>query len=238
MSEDADALADTARNRGLKLVRSRVRTPGRAGFGKFRLVDSGGKIILGAGKQPSATAADVEAYLRTLERKEWSGSLGLKSIPKTKRKRPTEPPPPAFAVREASASDAESVAALIRLLDHPATSRGVAKRLALTASPTLVATLGDEVIGVCGTDISTHIHRDRPVGRITILVVAKAHRGSGVGRMLMEDAERRLRKGGCELVEITSNRRHARAHPFYTHLGYDQPSLRFVKHLRDQRLTL
>ena len=42
-----DALSAMARNRGLKLVRSRVRTPGKGDLGKVGLTDGAGKPVFG-----------------------------------------------------------------------------------------------------------------------------------------------------------------------------------------------
>jgi GNAT superfamily N-acetyltransferase len=232
VTEQADALAEAARNRGLKLVRSRVRTPGKRAFGKFALQDSKGTVVLGEGKHPSATAEEVRDYLRQQENSDWSQSLGLKATPKARRKAAPKPAPepPKPVVRRATSADAEAMVTLMTLLDHHVSAAGVRKRLKAVAAPTLVATIGPDVVGLCGLDITTHIHRDYPVGRITILVVAEAQRGSGIGRLLVEKGEEDLRKAGCKLIEITSNKRHTDAHKFYTALGYDQPSLRFAKH--------
>ena len=248
-----DALAESARNRGLKLVRSRVRTPGKRRFGKAGLTERGGKAVFGMdAKGPTAKPEEVEAYLRSLDAKDWGASLDARP-PKLKRTAKPEPapaaeprptrmrnprPPPAPKpkplIRAAKAGDAAEIVKLIALLDHKAEESGVRKRIGQLAKDKLaplVVTLDEQVVGLCGIDMMVAIHRDQPVGRINILVVATAARGQGIGRMLVDAAEGELRKRGCGLVEVTSNDRLAEAHAFYRHMGFERTSIRFCKGL-------
>ena len=76
------------------------------------------------------------------------------------------------------------------------------------------------------------IHRAAPVGRITVLVVAKEAQGHGIGRMLVEAAEQWMR----EEAAASSSRSPATtaataAHAFYRHMGYERTSIRFFKKL-------
>src|SRR5512138_3255710 len=81
-----DALAETARNRGLKLVRSRVRTPGKRRFGKVGLTNAEGKPVLGIDdKGPTATPDEVESFLRNLGAKDWGASLGVAVVPRKRK---------------------------------------------------------------------------------------------------------------------------------------------------------
>jgi ribosomal protein S18 acetylase RimI-like enzyme len=249
---DLDALAEAARNRGLKLVRSRVRTPGKRRFGKVGLTDPAGNAVLGMdARGPTAKAEEVEDYLRSLGAKDWGASLDVAVLPRKKRKpardakvrpRPTKapaaPPPPKPkpkpALRDAKPGDAAAIVALAASIGAEVEAKGVRKRLAALAKDKLapiVATLGKDVVGVCTIERMTTLHRDRPVGRISMLVVAEHARGHGIGRMLTEAAEATLRKLGCGLLEITSNDKLAAAHAFYRHLGYERTSIRFAKPL-------
>ena len=236
MSEEADALAEMARNRGLRLVRSRVRTPTKRAYGKYGLADAKGTKLLGLeGKHPSATAEQVANYLRTELVSDWAGSLGV-DPPKTRKPRSaparkTPPPPPRPKLRAAVAGDAAAIVALAALLEHAIDESGVVARLKVIKVPQLVATIGAEIVGLCGLDRQVHLHRSAPVGRITILAVAKAARGQGIGRMLVEEAEKSLAKLGCEMIEVSSNNSLVDAHRFYLHLGFEQRSQRFVKTL-------
>jgi GNAT superfamily N-acetyltransferase len=264
VSEDLDALAETARNRGLKLVRSRVRTPGKRRFGKVGLTDGGGKAVFGMDdKGPNAKPEEVEHYLRNLGAKDWGASLDVAVMPRKKKakpareaandrelgpepeparlrkERPAPPPPPPKPqpkpkIRDAKSKDAEELVALIKLLDHKVDAKGVRKRinqLAKEKLAPLVATLDKKVVGLIGIHRMVTIHRDRPVGRITILVVTEKARKQGIARMLVEAAEQQLKTLGCGMVEVTSNDRLAPAHAFYRHLGYERTSIRFYKKL-------
>jgi GNAT superfamily N-acetyltransferase len=261
---ELDALAEAARNRGLKLVRSRVRTPGKRRFGKAGLTDKSGKPVFGMdAKGPTAKPEEVEHYLRNLGARDWGASLNVAVMPrkKPKKTRPaandTEPepaprkvksqpapnpeprpkpppPPPQPKVRDAKPGDAAALVKLMRLLDHKVGEKGVKKRIAALARDKLapiVATLDREVVGLIGIHRMVTIHRDQPVGRITILVVAEEARDQGIGKMLVEAAEQYLKKLGCGMVEVTSNDRLARAHAFYRHMGYERTSIRFFKKL-------
>lgn len=240
MSTDLDALAESARNRGLKLVRSRVRTPGKRRFGKVGLTDTKGKAVFGMDdKGPTAKPEEVEAYLRDLGATDWSASLGAAAASRARKKAkpkpaPKPPPPPKPAIREARPADAPALTELIRYLGHEIDEPSVRKNIAALkrgSEAPLVATLGKQVVGLVGLHRTPTIHRDAPLGRITILVVAEAAQGSGLGRMLVDAAEERLRGSGCKMAEVTSNDRRARAHDFYRHLGYDRTSARFAKTL-------
>jgi GNAT superfamily N-acetyltransferase len=73
------------------------------------------------------------------------------------------------------------------------------------------------------------LHRAGPVGRVTALVVEASSRGCGIGRALMEAAERWTAEQGCVLIEVTSNQRRVDAHRFYEKLGYERTSFRFSR---------
>ena len=91
-----DALAESARNRGLKLVRSRVRTPGKRRFGKVGLTDGSGKPVFGMdAKGPTAKPEEVEDYLRNLGAKDWGASLGVATLPRKRKRQAKAPPQPA-----------------------------------------------------------------------------------------------------------------------------------------------
>ena len=255
--ETIDALAETARNRGLKLVRSRVRTANKRRFGKVGLTDKSGKAVFGMDpKGPAAKPEDVESYLRNLGASDWGASLDVAVLPR--KRKPTKvapapahdsepepkaartpkpkpaPPPPKPKLRDAKPSDAPRVTELIRELGHEIGEEDVRKNLkALKKSGEIpfLATLGDEVVGLIGRHLMVTVHRPRPVDRIPILIVAKDARKHGLGRMLVEAAEQWMRKQGCQLVEVTSNDSRAEAHAFYRHLGYERTSIRFFKKL-------
>ncbi len=259
--ERLDALAETARNRGLKLVRSRVRTPNKRRFGKVGLTDKWGKAVFGMDeKGPVAKPEEVEDYLRNLGAKDWGASLDVAVLPRKRKPtkiareaandpepetRPTRPvprpkpvpkpkPPPEPKVREAKPGDSKELAKLIKYLGHPIDEKTVRKNLAAlkkTGETPLVATLGKDVVGMCGVGRRVVIHRPAPLGRITALVVAEEAQGKGIGRLLVEEVERLLRKAGCKIIEVTSNDRRAAAHAFYRHLGYERTSIRFMKTL-------
>jgi len=256
--EQIDALAETARNRGLKLVRSRVRTPNKRRFGKVGLTDKSGKPVFGMdAKGPIGKPEDVEDYLRNLGAKDWGASLDVAVMPRkrkpTKAKREAandsepEPPPkpkrvpapkpkpaPKPQIREARPADVARLVELIAELEHDVDEKSVRKNLAQlkrSGELPLVATLDKQIVGLVGRHRMFTVHRPKPVGRIPVLVVTKDARKHNIGRMLVEAVEQWCRDEGCGLIEVTSNDRRAEAHAFYRHMGYERSSIRFFKKL-------
>jgi GNAT superfamily N-acetyltransferase len=274
--ERLDELAETARNRGLKLVRSRVRTPSKRRFGRVGLTDSHGKPVFGMdSKGPAAKPEEVEDYLRNLGAKDWGASLDVAVLPRKRastrlrreaandidaepkhissartrpspqrkaapkpepepRPEPKRKPPSPPKIRDARPGDAPRLVELIRYLGHEIDEKALRKNLKAlrkTGETPLVAILDKTPVGLCGVGRRVVVHRPAPLGRITIIVVAKDAQGRGIGRMLFEAAEQWMREAGCKLVEVTSNDRLTAAHAFYRHMGYERTSIRFAKKL-------
>lgn len=232
MSEDAEALRDLAQNRGCKLVSSRVRTPGKGDHGRFGLKDAKtGQEVFGFGKKGlAATPEEIAAFLRGNAAATWKNSVGSvkrPTAPAAKAKpAPAPKPEPKLVVREAKPRDAPAVAALIVGLGYEVTATDIKQRL--RAVRTLVADKGG-LVGVATLSIMAALHRPKPVGRVSLLVVAEEARGAGIGKALVAEAEKQLAGAGCGLIEVTSNRSRQRAHAFYEGLGYERTSYRFAK---------
>ena len=142
---------------------------------------------------------------------------------------------PTPAIRTATLDDAPELARLLTLLGHCMTTTEVEARWldwAAAGNSALVAP-GDAgmLLGTAVLHRMHVLHRPRPVGRITALVVDGAARGMNVGRALVEAAEVVLEGAGCGLLEITSKVRLVEAHAFYEHLGYERSSVRFSREL-------
>ncbi|MGW8202757.1 GNAT family N-acetyltransferase [Sphingomonas bisphenolicum] len=68
-------LREMAEHRGFKLVKSRRRKPGSGDYGKFGLTQADGKPLLGIGEAGlTASASDIEAYLRKGSVSTWKAS--------------------------------------------------------------------------------------------------------------------------------------------------------------------
>jgi ribosomal protein S18 acetylase RimI-like enzyme len=231
-----DELRGLAENRGCKLVRSRVRTPGRGDYGRFGLKDTKtGREVFGFGKKGlTASPEEIEDFLRGNAAATWKSSVGSarRVAPKAEPKPAPKPKPePKLVLRDARPKDAEAIAALIGSLGYEATPAEVKRRsaaLAKAGQQIIVAEQG-ALVGVLTTSMTIVLHRPKPVGRISMLVVAEAARGAGIGAALVAEAEKRLAAKGCGLVEVTSNRKRLRAHAFYEKLGYERTSYRFAK---------
>ena len=255
-------LREMAEHRGCKLVKSRRRTPGVGDYGRYGLKDAAtDKEVMGFGPDGlTATAGEIEAYLRKGAISDWKSSLAVapeapplppqrkarrpeppRARPHPARAAPPPPPPPApppppkpvLRIREAAPRDGDALAGLLGELGFPTDAKAIRTRLAAlrkAGEPPLVAD-EDGPIGCLTWHATPVLHRPTAVGRVTMLVVTKKARGRGVGSALVDAAEARLRDAGCALVEVTSNIELGGAHEFYKSRGYRRTSYRFVKEL-------
>lgn len=141
--------------------------------------------------------------------------------------------PDRIGVRDAVDTDAPAISPLLSELGYPTTVEEVLLRLRmlrkLNQKAVLVAQKGERVVGVVTVHAALVLHRPKPIGRVTALVVAEEERGQGIGRALVAAAEARMRTWGCGRIELTSGKQRTDAHAFYRKLGYVERSVRFVK---------
>ena len=148
---------------------------------------------------------------------------------------PERDPPTSFNIRFARSSDVTELARLFGELGYQIPSDVLAERLAAFVGAGEQALVADDgsgsnrLLGVATLHATPVLHRAGPVARVTALVVDATRRGRGIGRALMEAAERWAAERGCVLIEVTSNQRRVDAHTFYEGLGYERTSFRFAR---------
>lgn len=73
-------------------------------------------------------------------------------------------------------------------------------------------------------------HGALPIAMVENVVVDDALRGRGLGRLLMDEAERRAIAHGCYKLALTSNNNRPAAHAFYEALGYQRSNQGMTKY--------
>ena len=141
-----------------------------------------------------------------------------------------------ITIRDATPDDAERLIPVLATLGYPSEPAIVRQRLTAFGSldPSgriLVADDGSRILGFASLHNTPTLHRDTVVGRITGLAVLADTQGMGVGRMLVDAAERHFRALGLTRVEVTSGLTHMPAYDFYRHRGYVDQGVRFAKTL-------
>ncbi len=126
-------------------------------------------------------------------------------------------------IRPAILCDAEAIARLSNQLGYPSTEEETAQRLLHLNSQighaVYVAQADGRLIGWLHIYVNHSLLADTPA-EVAGLVIDEKYRGRGVGRVLMEQAERWARERGCRSVRLRSNVLRSRAHAFYERLGY------------------
>jgi GNAT superfamily N-acetyltransferase len=137
------------------------------------------------------------------------------------------------AVRDARAEDAEALSRLCEQLGYPAQSDAMTQRLfRLQRDPNvraLVADVGEGAIGLATVHLRHTINHEAPIAQLTLLVVDESQRSRGVGRALVEAAERWAHAQGCHRIVVTTALQRAGAHAFYERIGYRHTGRRYGK---------
>lgn len=139
-------------------------------------------------------------------------------------------------VRRARLEDAGSLAELSRQLGYPAAPAAIRRRLQALATSPEHAVYVAELQGAVAGWVHVFIHRVLESdwrAEIGGLVVAERFRGGGVGRRLLERAERWARGRRLKAVYLRSNVIRKDAHAFYQKRGYQiiKTQYAFVKNL-------
>ena len=139
----------------------------------------------------------------------------------------------AVRVREARGEDAAALARLSTQLGYPAVADDMPARLNRLGGDAnarvLVADSDGEAVGLATVHVRYTINHAAPLAQLTLLVVDETRRSRGVGRALVEAAERWAHERGCHRIVVTTALQRADAHAFYERIGYRHTGRRYGK---------
>ena len=130
-----------------------------------------------------------------------------------------------ITLRRATEADAKIIAELSEQLGYPIPVDAVRTRLAkFVEDPDNVVLVAEQRGQVCAwvhAHVQQSIELAEPRGEIMGLVVSRDVRRAGIGRMLMQEAERWARDRGLDLMVLRSNVQRPESHAFYPAIGYE-----------------
>jgi GNAT superfamily N-acetyltransferase len=147
-----------------------------------------------------------------------------------------------LAVRLAVPGDWGAVAGLLVELgrgvaagtaDDPTHQLQFAGHLRRIENVTLVAALGDEVIGVIDMEYHQRLGDHRPQATVHDLVITEPGRGTGAGHALVSRAEELARRRGCFRMALVTAAWRTDAIGFYERQGWHNYGEWFVKPLTE-----
>jgi len=129
-----------------------------------------------------------------------------------------------LTLRPATDDDAERIASLFTDEGYPSGPSDIVERLGRFSSEhsrVIVADNDGEVLGFVAIHALPRFEHSDRVLRVMALVVDAGVRERGVGRLLMEEAERIGRDLGAAFAEVTAGHHRPDARRLYEDLGYD-----------------
>jgi GNAT superfamily N-acetyltransferase len=140
-----------------------------------------------------------------------------------------------LSMRRADRGDIEALCKLMGALSgHPISPEEMGNRLEFVAESRVdslfVCEEDSRIVGLLGFRIRENLEEMSRYGEISAIVVDTDDRRRGVGRFMMDYAERLAKEKGCKGSWLVSGfGREQRAHRFYKRLGYQINGYRFVK---------
>jgi GNAT superfamily N-acetyltransferase len=140
-------------------------------------------------------------------------------------------------IRESIETDIPDLSSLMNQLGYPTTEKEMAIRYNKLNNDshyfTFVAEINGKIAGMIGI-FKGHFYEKNEVSiRIVAFVVDEQFRNIGIGKKLVNYAEKWAKEQGALGIGLTSGKRDERkaAHYFYKSLGYVDSSIGFVKNL-------
>lgn len=140
-------------------------------------------------------------------------------------------------IREARPGDIPAILDLIGQLgetDSPgpaATAEHIQSALGHPALLILLAESAGRPAGMLAATVRPNLYHGADAGYVDELVVDRAQRGRGIGRALLEEFLRRMRRRGCAEVGIGVLFGNVRAQRLYRELGFTEEVLLLERHL-------
>jgi N-acetylglutamate synthase-like GNAT family acetyltransferase len=139
-------------------------------------------------------------------------------------------------IRNASNKDIDELLELLSQLGYPAGKDSIAESLTKykrsDGYTVLVAEHEGRVVGCISLHVMKLFHMAGYAGRITSLVVSSQNRGKGIGKALVNAADKYFKRMGCVKAEVTSGDHRKEAHLFYQAEGFALDERRFIKKYR------